>query len=125
MLLYFATISTLDNPSMLQSNQTMKKQVTKSLHNILMFPPFTIHQCFQITTLPHNTHKIKFGAFNKMRAQCSQVNVEELMFIVPPSFQWSNPFQHLGFLEGFKTMFFLLANLNSVAKKNLEFFWGF
>jgi hypothetical protein len=45
-----------------------------------------------------------------MWAQCSQVDVEELMFIVPPSFQWSHPFfsiQHLGFLEGFGAMFFL------------------
>jgi hypothetical protein len=60
-----------------------------------------------------------------MRAQCSQVDVEELMFIVPPFFQWSNPFQHLRFLEGFKTMFFLLANLNCVAKKTWNFFGGF
>jgi hypothetical protein len=124
MLLYFAIVATLDNPSMLQSNKIMKKQVTKIPHNILLFPPFTINRCFQITTLLHNTHKIKFGAFNKMWAQCSQVDVEELMFIVPPSFQWSNPFQHLGFLEGFKAMLFLLANLNHVAKKNLEFFLG-
>jgi hypothetical protein len=63
-----------------------------------------------------------------MPTQCSQVHVEELMFIVPPSFQWSNPFigiQHLGFLEGFGTMFFLLANFNHVAKKSLGFFFEF
>jgi hypothetical protein len=83
---YFTTATTLNNPSMLQSNQTMKKQVAKVPHNILLFPPFTIHQCFQAATLPHNTHKIKSRALNKMRAQCSQVDVEELMFIVPPSF---------------------------------------
>jgi len=113
---------------MFQSNQTMKKQIARILHNILLFPPFTTHQCFQATTLLHNTHKIKFGALNKMRAQCSQVDVEELMFIVHPSFHWSNPFlgiQHLGFLEGFGAMFFLLANFSQVAKKNMGFFWGF
>jgi hypothetical protein len=63
-----------------------------------------------------------------MRAQCSQVDIEEFMLIVPPSFQWSNPFlgiQHLGFLDGFGAMFFLLANFSHVAKKSLGFFWGF
>jgi hypothetical protein len=98
MLLYFVILATLDNPSMFQSNQTMKKQIAKIPHTILLFPPFTTHQCFQATTLLHNTHKIKFGALNKMWAQCSQVDVEEFMFIVPPSFQWSNPvlgIQHL------------------------------
>jgi hypothetical protein len=128
MLLYFVIVATLDNPSMFQSNQTIKKQIARILHNILLFPPFTTRQCFQATTLLHNTHKIKSGAFNKMRAQCSQVDVEELMFIVPPSFQWSKPFlgiQYLGFLEGFGAMFFLLANFSHVAKKNMGFFWGF
>jgi hypothetical protein len=128
MLLYFTIVATFENPSMFQSNQTMKKQIAKIPHNILLFPPFTTHQCFQATTLLHNTHKIKFGALNKMRAQCSQVDIEELMFIVPPFFQWSNPFlgiQHLGFLEGFGAMFFLLENFSHVAKNNLGFFWGF
>jgi hypothetical protein len=128
MLLYFATIATLDNPSMFQSNQIMKKQVAKIPHIILLFPPFTTHQCFQATTLPHNTHKIKSSAFNKMRAQCSQVDVEELMFIVPLLFQWSNPFlgiQHLGFLEGFGAMFSLLAKFSHVANKSLDFLGDF
>ncbi len=105
-----------------------EKQVARIPHNILLFPPFTTHQCFQTTTFLHNTHNIKSNALNKMQAQCSQVDVEEIMFIVPHSFQWSKPFlsiQHLGFLEGFGAMFFLLANFSHVTKKNLEFFWGF
>jgi hypothetical protein len=63
-----------------------------------------------------------------MPTQCSQVDVEEFMFIVPLSFQWSNPFlgiQHLGFLEGFGAMFFLLANFSHVAKKTWDFLGGF
>jgi hypothetical protein len=127
MIPYFAIVATLDNPSMFQNNQTMKKQVAKVLHIILLFPPFTTHQCFQVTTLPHNIHKIKSSVVNKMQIECPQVDVEELISLCLPLFNGPTHFLAFNtrFFKGFGAILFLLANFSHVANKNLEIFWGF